>query len=52
MDNSFTPYDDAWRTMLNDAPRTLIPLINEMFKKKAFILLARKNSSFRQMRSI
>lgn len=28
-----TPYDDAFRTMLNDCPRLIIPLVNEVFKK-------------------
>ena len=46
MDNSFTPYDDAWRTMLNDAPRTLIPLINEMFKNKGIHLTGKEKLEF------
>lgn len=46
MDNSFTPYDDAWRTMLNDAPGTLIPLINEMFKGKGIHLTGHERLEF------
>lgn len=29
-----TPYDDAHRTMLNDCPWLIIPVVNEMFQKK------------------
>ena len=29
-----TPYDDAFRTMTNDCPDLLIPVINEIFGKK------------------
>ncbi|WP_051538287.1 hypothetical protein [Butyrivibrio proteoclasticus] len=46
MDNSFTPYDDAWRTMLNDAPRTLFPLINEMFKNRGIHLTGKEKLEF------
>ena len=28
-----TPYDDAHRTMLNDCPWLIIPVVNEMFQK-------------------
>ena len=42
MDNSFTPYDDAFRTMITDAPITLIPLINEMFKESGIHLLGKE----------
>ena len=29
-----TPYDDVHRTMLNDCPKLIIPVVNEMFHKK------------------
>ena len=29
-----TPYDDVHRTMLNDCPKLIIPVVNEMFQKK------------------
>ena len=32
--NTATPYDDVHRTMLNDCPRLIIPVVNEMFHKK------------------
>lgn len=32
--NTSTPYDDAHRTMLNDCPWLIIPVVNEMFQKK------------------
>ena len=28
-----TPYDDVHRTMLNDCPKLIIPVVNEMFHK-------------------
>ena len=28
---STTPYDDAWRTLTTNAPRLLIPMVNEVF---------------------
>lgn len=28
-----TPYDDVFRTMLNDCSRLIIPVINEIFAK-------------------
>ena len=31
--NTPTPYDDAFRTMMNDCVRLLIPVINEVFGK-------------------
>lgn len=32
--NTATPYDDVHRTMLNDCPRLIIPVVNEMFHKQ------------------
>ena len=32
--NTSTPYDDVHRTMLNDCPKLIIPVVNEMFHKK------------------
>ena len=32
--NTNTPYDDAHRTLLNDCPWLIIPVVNEMFQKK------------------
>lgn len=32
--NAATPYDDVHRTMLNDCPKLIIPVVNEMFHKK------------------
>ena len=29
-----TPYDDVHRTMLNDCPKLIIPVVNEMFHKR------------------
>lgn len=29
-----TPYDDVHRTMLNDCPSLIIPVVNEMFHKQ------------------
>ena len=31
--NTATPYDDVHRTMLNDCPKLIIPVVNEMFHK-------------------
>ncbi|MBQ8803278.1 MAG: hypothetical protein IJZ53_06580 [Tyzzerella sp.] len=31
---SNTPYDDAHRTLLNDCPKLIIPVVNEVFQKK------------------
>ena len=31
--NVATPYDDVHRTMLNDCPKLIIPVVNEMFHK-------------------
>lgn len=31
--NAATPYDDVHRTMLNDCPKLIIPVVNEMFQK-------------------
>lgn len=31
MSNSSTPYDDAFRTLLTDCSRLIIPLVNVMF---------------------
>ena len=31
---SSTPYDDVHRTLLNDCPKLIIPVVNEMFQKK------------------
>ncbi len=28
-----TPYDDVHRTLLNDCPSLIIPMVNEMFHK-------------------
>ena len=33
MKKSSTPYDDVHRTMVNDCPQLLIPLVNEVFKE-------------------
>ena len=33
-DNTTTPYDDVHRTMLNDCPKLIIPVVNEMFHKR------------------
>lgn len=30
---SATPYDDAFRTMLNDCPQLIIPVVNEVFQQ-------------------
>ena len=30
-ESSTTPYDDAWRTLTTNAPRLLIPMVNEVF---------------------
>ena len=32
--NTATPYDDVHRTMINDCPKLIIPVVNEMFRKK------------------
>ena len=32
--NTATPYDDVHRTMINDCPTLIIPVVNEMFHKK------------------
>ena len=32
--NTNTPFDDAHRTLLNDCPWLIIPVVNEMFQKK------------------
>lgn len=32
--NTSTPYDDVHRTMINDCPKLIIPVVNEMFRKK------------------
>lgn len=32
--NTATPYDDAYRTMLNDCPPLIIPVVNEVFQKR------------------
>ena len=32
--NTATPYDDVHRTMLNDCPKLIIPVVNEMFHKQ------------------
>lgn len=32
--NANTPYDDVHRTLLNDCPKLIIPVVNEMFQKK------------------
>ena len=32
--NTATPYDDVQRTMINDCPTLIIPVVNEMFHKK------------------
>ena len=32
--NTNTPYDDVHRTLLNDCPKLIIPVVNEMFQKK------------------
>lgn len=32
--NTATPYDDVHRTMLNDCPKLIIPVVNEMFHKR------------------
>ena len=32
--NTSTPYDDVHRTLLNDCPKLIIPVVNEMFHKK------------------
>ena len=29
-----SPYDDVHRTMLNDCPKLIIPVVNEMFHKR------------------
>ncbi len=34
MKKSSTPYDDVHRTMVNDCPKLLIPLVNEVFKEQ------------------
>ena len=33
-ENTATPYDDVHRTMLNDCPKLIIPVLNEMFHKR------------------
>ena len=33
-ENTATPYDDVHRTMLNDCPELIIPVVNEMFHKR------------------
>ena len=33
-ENTITPYDDVHRTMLNDCPELIIPVVNEMFHKR------------------
>ena len=33
-ENTMTPYDDVHRTMLNDCPKLIIPVVNEMFHKR------------------
>lgn len=33
-ENTATPYDDVHRTMLNDCPKLIIPVVNEMFHKR------------------
>ena len=32
-ENTATPYDDVHRTMLNDCPELIIPVVNEMFHR-------------------
>ena len=32
--NTATPYDDVHRTMINDCPKLIIPVVNEMFQKQ------------------
>lgn len=34
IENTATPYDDVHRTMLNDCPKLIIPVVNEMFHKR------------------
>lgn len=31
---SHTPYDDAFRTLLNECPKLMIPVVNEVFQQK------------------
>ena len=38
METINTPYDDAFRTLLQDCPELVIPLINELFGILNFIL--------------
>lgn len=33
-EHTTTPYDDVHRTMLNDCPKLIIPVVNEMFHKR------------------
>ena len=33
-EKTITPYDDVHRTMLNDCPELIIPVVNEMFHKR------------------
>ncbi len=33
-ENTTTPYDDVHWTMLNDCPKLIIPVVNEMFHKR------------------
>ena len=33
MQNISTPYDDVYRTLLNDCPTLIIPVVNEIFKE-------------------
>ena len=33
IDYSSTPYDDVYRTLLNDCPGLIIPVVNEVFGK-------------------
>ena len=33
-EHSATPYDDVYRTLLNDCPGLIIPVVNEVFGKK------------------
>ncbi len=30
---SHTPYDDAFRTLLNECPKLMIPVVNEVFQQ-------------------
>lgn len=32
--NTATPYDDVYRTLLNDCTSLIIPVVNEVFQKQ------------------